>query len=185
MERSDALEFTAQSTRLAERASLGDRKAFGELLRLWHPRLKAFALRKAGAEGEDVLQMAALTLAQDIAKLRDPSRFGPWAMTIIARRAADHFGEQYRETRRRDALAVEHSQTAPDPEIDIAQRDCLQKALGALHPAQRTLLTLHHIDGLTGAEIAQLLSLPIGTVKSRLHTARTHLRAAYTSQKET
>ncbi|MEL6687375.1 MAG: RNA polymerase sigma factor [Pseudomonadota bacterium] len=185
MERLDALEFTAQSTRLAERASLGDRKAFGQLLRLWHPRLKAFALRKAGTDGEDVLQMAALTLAQDIGKLRDPSRFGPWAMTMIARRAADHFGEQYRETRRRDALAAEPNPTQSDPETDIAQRDRLQKALSALPPAPRTLLTLHHIDGLTGPEIARLLSLPISTVKSRLHTARTHLRAAYTSQKET
>ena len=185
MERSSALEFSKQSTRLAEQASRGDRKAFGALLKLWHPRLKAFALRKAGKDGDDVLQMAALTLARDIGRLRDPSRFGPWAMTIISRRAADHFAENHRESRRRDALASEPLPKTFDAEHLLTERQSLQSALNRLAAEQRTLLMLHYLDGLTSSEIARLLNLPIGTVKSRLHTARAHLRAAYTSHKET
>lgn len=183
MDRLDTLEFAARSTRLAEKASRGDRDAFGHLLKLWHPRLKAFAIRKAGQGGEDVLQMAALCLARDISKLRDPSRFGPWAMTMIARRAADHFAERTREQRRRDAYAAEPQPAAPHPEEIISQRDALTKALGELPAEQRTLLTLHHLDGMGGPEIARLLNLPVGTVKSRLHAARARLREAYHSTK--
>ena len=182
MDRLNALDFATRSTRLAEDASQGDTRAFGLLLKLWHPRLKAFAIRKAGPNGEDVLQMAALRMARDISKLRDPSRFGPWAMTIIARRAADYFAEQTRELRRRDAYAAEPPPPATDPEEQISRRDALQKALADLPAEQRTLLTLHHVDGLNGPDLARLLGLPIGTVKSRLHTARTRLRSAYDSQ---
>lgn len=185
MERLDALEFAARSTRLAEKASRGDRDAFGLLLKLWHPRLKAFAIRKAGPNGEDVLQMASLCLARDMSKLRDPSRFGPWAMTMIARRAADHFAEQAREQRRRDEYAADPRPEPSDPEEQISQRDALTKALSELPAEQRTLLTLHHVDGMGGPEIARLLNLPVGTVKSRLHTARARLREAYQSTKET
>jgi RNA polymerase sigma-70 factor (ECF subfamily) len=185
MKGSNQLEFAARSARLAEAASLGDHRAFAALLRLWHPRLLAFAVRKAGPDGEDVLQMAALTLSQDIQKLRDPSRFGPWAMTIISRRAADHFDHHRRERARRDALAANPMTPEPHPENAAVQRDALIKALGQLSADMRTLLTLHYIDGLTGPEMARLLNLPEGTVKSRLHSARARLRQAYELQEET
>lgn len=82
------IEFNLRSARLAKRARAGDRSAFEQLLVLWHPRLLAFARRKAGADADDVLQSASLTLSQSLHRLADPTRFGPFALTIIARRAA-------------------------------------------------------------------------------------------------
>ena len=182
MDNKAAIDFAARSARLAEAAILGDRDAFGALLAHWHPRLLAFARRKAGADGEDVLQAAAVTIATDLQRLRDPKRFGPWAMTIIARRAADKIDGEVRERQRRDALALEPETAPSDTQNRLATRDALRKALAELPSDQRTLLTLHHIDGMTGPEIARLLGLPTGTVKSRLHTARAKLREAYKTQ---
>ena len=177
------IDFAARSAQLTEAAILGDRRAFGQLLTLWHPRLLAFARKKAGTEAEDVLQAALLTMAKGLPNLRDPKRFGPWAMTIIARRAADRFDTLRRERRKCEALGAEPDPPVLHQEERLATRDALRKALAELPAEQRTLLTLHYIDGLTGRDIALLLNLPLGTVKSRLHTARNKLRAAYLIQK--
>lgn len=178
-----AFDFALRSARLSEAAILGDPEAFGQLLRLWHPRWLAFARRKAGSDADDILQMASLTIAQNIENLRDPKRFGPWSMTIIARRHADFIDQAVRERRTRDALSMEPPSSSPDTQTTLAVRDALRKALSRLPAEQRTLLTLQYVDGLTGDEISSLLGLPLGTVKSRLHTSRARLREAYTIQK--
>lgn len=175
MTRKGDMPFARRSTVLATAARDGDDAAFAALLALWHPRLLAFARRKAGGDAEDVLQAASLTLAQNVDRLADPSRFGAFAMTIVARRAADWVDRAVRERRRRDALALQPGAPPADPDRQLA----LRQALSRLDPELRTLLTLHHVEGLTGPELADLLGLPLGTVKSRLHAARKRLRAIY------
>jgi len=76
-----------------------------------------------------------------------------------------------------DFFAIPDTTTASDERIDAAQRErCLRNALGVLPREQFTLVKLAFFDGLSHANIAERLKLPLGTVKSRLRLAFNHLR---------
>ena len=66
----------------------------------------------------------------------------------------------------------------PDPAIDLADRDQLERGFRRLDADQRTVLVLHHYLGLTLDEVADALAIPPGTVRSRLHRATRAMRAA-------
>ena len=156
-------------------AAQGDRRAFELLYRRWHPRGLRLAQRltRNRDDARDVMQDAALTIARDISKLRDPARFSAWAYTIVRRRAADHIE---RAVRRRTVEA-----DVPDP-VPLSGPDsalALKQALARMSATDRTLLELFYIDGFRGREIADALGLPLGTVKSRLFAARARLKHIY------
>lgn len=157
-------------------ASEGDREAFELLYRRWHPRGLRLAQRltRNPDEARDVMQDAALTIARDIRKLKDPARFSAWAFTIVRRRAADHID---RAVRRRNAEA---SAEAPEGEQGSDEALSLKQALAHLPDSERLILTLFYLDGFRGHEIAASLGLPLGTVKSRLFAARKSLKSVYT-----
>lgn len=153
----------------------GDRAAFESLYRRWHPRLLRLARRltRHPDEALDVLQEAALTIARDIHKLRDPARFSPWAYTIIRRRAADHIGKAVRRREHESALVQDDIDAAEDENLSLRQ------ALLRLSETDRLMLTLFYLDGLRGTEMAAALGIPLGTLKSRLFTARQKLKSIY------
>ena len=68
--------------------------------------------------------------------------------------------------------------SGPDDIVTVAHRDQLERAFGRLPPEQRAVFVFHHYLGLTLAEVAGQLGIPLGTVKSRLHYATVGLRAA-------
>ena len=159
----------------AAKAAQGDTQAFDLLYRRWHPRLLRLAQRltRHQDEARDVMQDTALTLARDIRKLQDPARFSAWAYTIVRRRAADHI---HRAVRRRDVESDVTSQAvSPQIEADLS----LRQALSHLSEQDRLMLVLFYIEGLRGTEIAAALGVPLGTVKSRLHAARSRLKSIY------
>ena len=109
-------------------------------------------------------------------RLADPTRFGPWAYTIVRRRAADHL----RRVSRVRHLAADYAAEprpaggpAPDRQLALAQ------ALAALPARDREILTLACLDDLPISAIAALLAIPEGTVKSRLHAARERLKTIW------
>jgi len=154
----------------------GDPRAFELLYRRWHPRLLRLARRLTGNpdEARDVLQDVALTLAKDIHKLRDPARFSAWAYTIVRRRAADHIDRAVKS--RRPLAQIEPEQSH---HIDTESVVSLRQALSRLSETDRLMLTLFYIDDLRGTEIAAALGIPLGTLKSRLSTARRKLKDIY------
>ena len=156
-------------------AAEGDRQAFDLLYRRWHPRLLRFAYRltRNSDEARDVMQDASLTIARDIHKLRDPEKFSAWAYTIVRRRAADHIDRSVR--------ARNLTSEMPEPETGIGAdiKLSLRQALSRLPESDRLMLTLFYVDGLRGTEIAAALGIPLGTVKSRLFTARQNLKTIY------
>ena len=148
---------------------------------------KAFGLayRVLGnsSAAEDVVQEAFVTLWRQRSRIDpDRGRLTSLLMTIVHRRAIDTLRAE--RSRKTDAMSSALEYFASDV-ADVAERVMLtingeevRSALGVLPDEQRTPLEMAYFQGLTHVEIADKLSLPLGTVKSRLRLALTKLRTA-------
>jgi len=155
-------------------AQSGDRRALAVLAHRWERRLLLHAMRLTNnPEGaREVTQETWLAITRGIARLSDHTSFRAWAYAILRRKAADWIRRRQRD-RATTTLATDHP-APPDapPPTPIAH------ALATLAPDERELITLHHVEGLGILELADVFSVPTGTIKSRLFAARAHLRAA-------
>jgi RNA polymerase sigma-70 factor (ECF subfamily) len=132
-------------------------------------------LRNA-ADAEDVAQEALLRAYRRFARLRDPSRFRGWLVRITFRLALD----QARSARRREHRETLWAMYTPRPTAeDIAASNefgrRLEQAMESLPNKSRLVLLLASMDGHSLEKVAEVLQLPLGTVKSRLHSARKQL----------
>jgi RNA polymerase sigma-70 factor (ECF subfamily) len=165
---------------LVERAARGDQDAFAVLVRQSSDRLFAIAYRIVRDHylAEDALQQTLVTIWNELPRLRDPERFEAWTYRLIVRAST---AEARRERRGSqvpllaDDADASHS---PDQYRVVADRDLLERAFRKLTADQRAILVLDHFVGLTQAEMAEVLGIPLGTVGSRLHYATRALRAA-------
>ena len=159
----------------------GDRKALGELVRLWHPRLVAHGWRLTGRReaGEDAVQSAWRDIVRVINSLRDERAFAPWAYRIVTRAAGRHTGREIGT----DALDHEIEDEAPGPETASRHAE-LRRHIRTLPAGHRAAVALHYFEGLTIAETAVALNIPVGTAKTRLMHARAKLRAIYEGDDE-
>ena len=132
-------------------------------------------LRNA-ADAEDVAQEAMLRSYRCFARLRDPSRFRAWLVRITFRLALDHGRSARRREQRESSWATDLPKSTSE---DIAAANeigrRLQEAMVALPEKSRLVLLLAGMDGHALEEVAKLLHVPVGTVKSRLHSARKQL----------
>lgn len=162
----------------AAKAIGGDARAFELLYKRWHAPLLRFSYRQMGhpESAKDVMQDAALAMAKNIHRLNDPDMFSSWAYTIVRRRCADHIKANIKD-RQLKASIVEHAETAIVPET--AEAMSIRQGLAKLPETERLLLTLFYVEGLTGPELAAAMDMPLGTIKSRLFTARQHLKIIY------
>lgn len=164
---------------LVERAMAGDHGAFSELARASIGRLYAAArlILRDDHRAEDATQEALVAAWRDLSALRDPDRFDAWLHRLLVRAC-------YREARRgkrRWAIEMEIDEAdafEPEPSVDIADRDQIERGFKRLDPDQRTVLVLHYYLGLSLDEAADALGIPPGTVRSRLHRATKAMRAA-------
>lgn len=158
----------------------GEPTAMNELVRRWQERLWRHAYRLTGQREAawDVLQEGWLAIVRGLRRLDDPKRFRPWAYRIVTYKAADWIRRRQRDRRTQGPL--DEAQPPPDrgrPDHDhVDDVDEIRAALAGLGGAQRIVLMLHYIDELPVAEIAEVLNIPPGTVKSRLHNGRAELR---------
>jgi RNA polymerase sigma-70 factor (ECF subfamily) len=161
-----------------ERAAHGDRDAFDLLMSDTLDRLYAVArliLRDADL-AEDAVQEALVHCWRELPRLRDPARFDAWLQRLLVNAATD----QHRRRRRFRASVVPISREPAqrDFAIDIANADELRIAFDLLRLEHRTVLVLQHYLGLSAMEMSDVLGIPTGTVKSRLHYATVAMRAA-------
>ena len=112
-----------------------------------------------------------------IRSLRDSSRLAPWLYTIARRTAMNHFRSKYarRETQTSEVITDETADDQ-DEQLNLENAELVHFGLGRLGLPEREVLTLYFLDDLTIGEIAALLEIPAGTVKSRLFKARRDLR---------
>jgi RNA polymerase sigma-70 factor (ECF subfamily) len=165
-------------TALVDRARRGDREAFGVLAGGAVDRLYAIArliLRDTDL-AEDATQDALVRAWRDLPTLRDVERFDAWLYRLTVNACAD-IGRRRRRWRS-ELTIVPIEPAVPDRAAELADRDQLERGLRRLTDAQRTILTLTFYVGLSPAEAADVLDIPVGTAKSRLHYAIDALRAA-------
>ena len=163
---------------LVDRAQHGDREAFGVLAGGAVDRLYATArhiLRDAEL-AEDATQEALVRAWRDLPALRDAERFDAWLYRLLVN-ACNDVGRRRRRWRA-EITVVSTEPSELDRATELADRDELERGLRRLTDAQRSVLVLNYYGGLSPAEMADALDIPVGTVKSRLHYAIDALRAA-------
>ena len=163
---------------LVDQAQRGDREAFTRLAFELSDRLFAVAhriLRDFDSAG-DALQVTLLRIWQDLPTLRDPGLIEAWAYRVLVRACHDELRKLRRQAPALHLLAADGAEE--DPAISIADREQLDRAFRTLTVEQRAAIVLQYYRDLTLPEIAEVLQVPIGTARSRLHYARRALRAA-------
>jgi RNA polymerase sigma-70 factor (ECF subfamily) len=121
-----------------------------------------------------VAQEAFLRAHRGFAALRDRNRFRAWLVRTAFRLALDHQRSRQRRQRREDVVALD-AREGPSIEDELAQRELAEqvgRAVDALPEKLRIVTVLAAIEEQDVREVARLLELPEGTVKSRLHLAR-------------
>ena len=163
---------------LVERAQRGDREAFTSLAFELSDRLFAVAhriLRDFDSAG-DALQVTLLRIWRDLPGLKDPDLVEAWAYRILVRACHDALRKQRRQAPALHLLGVDGAEA--DPAISVADREQLDRAFQRLPVEQRAVIVLQYYRDLTLTDIAVVLQVPVGTVRSRLHYAKRALRAA-------
>jgi RNA polymerase sigma factor (sigma-70 family) len=176
----------AGETALVERARRGDHDAFADLVdgRLAGTFRTALAILGNEADARDATQDIFLRAWRNLPELREPDRFGAWFGRIVVNTCRSSIRGRRRRIVREISVGallgegdqLESRESAHDDRT--ADLDILERALDRLPVADRTLLTLHHFEHLSLGEIAERLSLPTKTVKSRLFSARRSLERA-------
>ena len=160
---------------LVERAQQGDPEAFDRLTELVMDRLYSVAYRilRHAQSAEDATQQALVAIWRQLPQLRDPDRFEAWCYRLLVNAA-------YAEHRRnRPTTDAEFPETkSGDPYATIEDRDQLERGFQKLSAEQRAVLVLQHYLNYSHAQMADVLGVPVGTVRSRLHGARGAMRAA-------
>ena len=160
-------------------AQRGDEAAFVDLVRLRADRLYGIAYRvlRDVDRAEDAVQDALVIAWRDLRGLRDPDRFDAWSHRLLVRICIDQASRERRRAANLRVLPID-GPVAPDDTLTMADRDQLERGFRRLSPEQRTILVLHHYEGYAPSEIAELLGIPPGTARSRLHHAHRAMRAA-------
>jgi RNA polymerase sigma-70 factor, ECF subfamily len=166
---------------LVELARHGDREAFAILVHQVSDQLYAVAYRILRDPGlaEDALQNALVLTWRRLPHLRDVDRFEAWSHRILVHACYDEstLTREWRANVR--ALPVDQPSATDDTRL-VADRDELERAFARVPVDQRAVFVLHHYLGLPLVEIAQLLEIPAGTARSRLHYATRALRSVMT-----
>lgn len=166
---------------LATRARGGDAHAFGALVdrHVASARRLARSLLLDPEDADDAVQDGLLAAWRAIGSY-DPLRpFRPWLQRIVLNAARDL--RRRRTVRRTEPLPFDRASEGADPAVDAERADLrrrLDEALVQLPERQRVVVTLFDVEGYPHADIAGLLGVPEGTVRSDLHHARRRLRTA-------
>ena len=165
-----------QEEMLVLRAQAGEHRAFEALYRAYHPSLIRFAYKLTGNEAmaADAVQDAWITLVRTLKDLERPAMFRARAFKAVRWRVIDIV-----RARKGDMVPLDEDAFADtvNPMTDIATPDQLLRLIDGLPLAERETVYLFYLEELQITEIATVMSVPIGTIKSRLNRARHRLNA--------
>jgi RNA polymerase sigma-70 factor (ECF subfamily) len=165
---------------LVVRAQGGDVDAFSALTAGLTNRLFGAArlILRDDADAADSVQDALLQAWLDLRGLRDPDRFEAWLHRLLVRACY----RTAKRGRKRNVIELTLNSTVEPTTLDaqgaVAMRDQLDRGFRRLSPDQRAAIVLRHYLGLSLAESAEALAIPLGTMQSRLSRATQAMRAA-------
>lgn len=175
---------------IIERCKKGDLSAFDDLVKRYERQVYGFAYRMTGNydDANDIASEAFIKVYNGIEGFRGDSNFSTWLFRIVTNLYLDHRKrskchlnvplDEYIEFEESSvARQVEDSSPGPLEQVEFGERSSiLEKAIGELPEYQRLMVLLFHTQGKSYDEIAEIIGLPIGTVKSRLNRARLALK---------
>jgi RNA polymerase sigma factor (sigma-70 family) len=170
---------------LALRCRRGDRAALEELIHTWEPRLLYFIRRLVRDEADawDILQETWMKVVKGISSLSDPQRLAPWLYRVARNTTLSH--ARSREPPH-EALEDHPETLADDPAsgalLEFEDAEQVNRGLSSLSLSHREVLTLFFLEDMSVEEVATVLDIPPGTVKSRLHYAKRALRKVITEE---
>jgi RNA polymerase sigma-70 factor, ECF subfamily len=180
----------SETRKLVARCKSGERGAFDDLIRKYEKKVYNFAFRLCGNydEANDVASETFVRVYNALPNFRGDSRFITWLFRIITNVYLDEKKRQRARPQQSLEEMIELEETAvqrqiedpsltPQQTVELSERyDLLQAAINSLPDYQRMMIVMYHTENRSYEEIAEVLDLPIGTVKSRLNRARLSLR---------
>jgi RNA polymerase sigma-70 factor (ECF subfamily) len=169
-------------------ARAGDKQALEALLERHQPQVYRFGMKmcRDPEDAKDVLQDTLLAMARSVRDFRGASSLSTWLYTIarsfcIKRRRRSKFAPEEDRSLDSDLAGEARHLAAPgdDPAEALARRQverALEQAIAALEPSYREVLLLRDVEGLSAAEVAEVVGASVQAVKSRLHRARLSVR---------
>jgi len=180
---------------IVERVIAGDVEAFSVLVERYQDRVYSAVLNYVSDPDDavDITQEAFVKAYSKLSSFDSASALYTWLYRIAINTAIDHLRK--RKSRRTESLdddkytEVGYEPMSRDPSADpdrmlikSEQQRALRKAISSLSDKLRSVAVLHDVEGLSQEEVAQILKVPIGTVKSRVSRARAELRRILDSQ---
>lgn len=161
-------------------AQSGEKSALDQLVVRLYPKLLRYSFRQLNDhEGaRDTVQSSFEILSKDLRKVTDPAAFLGWIYKITHRKGVDYIRRQQQQNVLRER--VEHEQLvheAPEASIGVDEQFSVSDILKTLGPEPYRLVHLYYLEGFSIKEIATILCIPEGTVKSRLFQARKQLKS--------
>jgi RNA polymerase sigma-70 factor (ECF subfamily) len=162
-------------------AQSGRSEAFDVLVSRWQKRLwwHAFNLTGRTEAAWDIAQETWLDIVRGLTRLNDPAKFGTWAYRIVSHKAYDWRGKDRRE--RLSEIEQEDMPSLTAGQETSQGAEDVYDILRRLPADAQVVLNLYYLEGFGLAEIAGILGIPEGTVKSRLHAARVEFRKRWES----
>lgn len=159
------------------RAQQGDEAAFAAITGSLYEHFLQVAYRILHDRdvAEDATQQALVRMWRKLPRLRDPARFDAWSYRLLVNAC---YSESKRVRRWTSAPFDVGEPTTRDAAGQVSDRDQLERAFARLSVEERTVVVLHHYLGMTTAEVARILDIPVGTANSRLGRAMAKLRRA-------
>ena len=172
----------ARDEDLVRRYLSGDRAAFAALVERHERRVYNLALRMTGREEDarDAAQDAFLTVLRKLSSFRGEAAFTTWLHRVTVNACYDLLRKRQRAPLLESGgdLPAPEPRPAPDPADDSSLSVDVQRALMQVPEDFRAVMILHDVQDLRQEEVAAILGVPVGTVKSRLHRGRVALARA-------
>ncbi|HLI49213.1 MAG TPA: sigma-70 family RNA polymerase sigma factor [Chthonomonas sp.] len=167
-----------------QRCAEGDERAVRWILQKYRDRVVRLAAQvlRSSREAEDIAQEAFVKAFRQIGQFRGEVSFYAWLYRIVVNLCLDRM--RRKSTKLETSLDAEALSTLVAPSVDTDQRLAIEQIINSLSPPIRAALILREVEGLEYAEIAEVLDIPVGTVRSRLSAAREQFRQKWLALQE-
>ena len=172
-----------------EQAKAGEPEAWSVLFRRYQLPLYVYVFELARDEQTslDIVQETFIAAVRHIGSLRDEAKFGGWLFGIAHQKCAQLWRKQHRAAAWREEIAESTTDLEDSPDELLIRREeegGFMRLINELPPPQRAVLLLHFVEDFSLEQIAEITATPLGTVKSRLHYAKSALRKLLEENRE-